>query len=95
MRQRLWIATTIAAVGALLLGIVALGQGTGSVMWHTVDGGGGASQGSTFTVRGTFGQPDAGAMAGGSYTLSGGFWGGGPGPSAYHVYLPHVLRNYP
>ena len=95
MRQRLWIATTIAAVGALLLGIVALGQGTGGVMWHTVDGGGGASQGSTFSVRGTIGQPDAGELAGGSYTLAGGFWGGGSGPGGHSVYLPLVLRDYP
>jgi len=38
-----------------------------SIDWSTIDGGGGT---------GTIGQPDAGAMSGGTFTLSGGFWGG-------------------
>ena len=45
-----------------------------SIDWHTVDGGGGISEGGGFTVQGTIGQPDAGAMAGGDYLLAGGFW---------------------
>jgi hypothetical protein len=40
-----------------------------------VDGGGGTSTGGVFTVSGTIGQPDAGTMSGGNYTLQGGFWG--------------------
>jgi len=40
----------------------------------TVDGGGGSSQGSNFTVNGTAGQPDAGTSTGGNFTLRGGFW---------------------
>jgi hypothetical protein len=28
-----------------------------------------------YSVTGTIGQPDAGAMSGGNYTLQGGFWG--------------------
>jgi hypothetical protein len=94
MRQRLLIATAIAAAGVLLLVIVSLGQGTDITIWHTVDGGGGVSQGGTFTVRGTIGQPDAGALTGDGYTLSGGFWGGS-GPVEYTVYLPLILRSYP
>jgi len=35
----------------------------------------GASTGGVFTVSGTIGQPDAGTMSGGNYTLQGGFWG--------------------
>ena len=42
--------------------------------WHTVDGGGGTSSGGTFVLRGTIGQPDAGDLVGGSFTLAGGFW---------------------
>jgi hypothetical protein len=34
------------------------------------------SAGSTFTVRGTAGQPDAGVSSGLTYTVRGGFWGG-------------------
>lgn len=46
-----------------------------SIGWSTVDGGGGTSTGGVFTVTGTIGQPDAGLLSGGDYTLQGGFWG--------------------
>jgi hypothetical protein len=46
-----------------------------SIDWSTVDGGGGASTGGVYTISGTIGQPDAGRMSGGNYTLEGGFWG--------------------
>jgi hypothetical protein len=46
-----------------------------SIDWYKVSGGGGASTGATFQVTGTIGQPDAsGAMSGGNYSLTGGFW---------------------
>jgi len=40
-----------------------------SLDWWTTDGGG------VFIVTGTVGQPDAGVMSRGGYTLVGGFWG--------------------
>jgi len=43
--------------------------------WSTIDGGGGTSTGGGYSLSGTIGQPDAGAMSGGGFTLSGGFWG--------------------
>src|SRR5438477_2216072 len=46
-----------------------------SIDWFTIDGGGGTSTGGVFSVSGTIGQPDAGHMSGGNYTLDGGFWG--------------------
>ena len=46
-----------------------------SIDWFTIDGGGGTSTGGVYSVTGTIGQPDAGAMSGGNYTLQGGFWG--------------------
>jgi hypothetical protein len=45
-----------------------------TVRWWTVDGGGGASQGAAYTLHGTIGQPDAGRMQGGSFSLAAGFW---------------------
>lgn len=53
----------------------ALGQDL-AIDWHTIDGGGGTSTGGSYTLSGTIGQPDASAtaMAGGTYTLTGGFW---------------------
>ena len=46
-----------------------------SIDWYSVDGGGGTSTGGVFSITGTIGQPDAGHMSGGNYTLDGGFWG--------------------
>ena len=60
----------------------ALGQ-TYTIDWNKISGGGGTSTGSTYQVSGTIGQPDAsGAMSGGNYSLTGGFW------AAYAVQTP-------
>jgi len=48
---------------------------TYSIDWFTIDGGGGTSTGGVYSVSGTIGQPDAGHMSGGNFTLDGGFWG--------------------
>jgi hypothetical protein len=46
-----------------------------SIDWYKIAGGGGTSTGATYQVSGTIGQPDAGgAMTGGNYSLTGGFW---------------------
>ena len=46
-----------------------------SIDWFTIDGGGGTSTGGVYSVSSTIGQPDAGKMSGGTYTIEGGFWG--------------------
>jgi hypothetical protein len=46
-----------------------------SIDWFTIDGGGGTSAGGAYAVSGTIGQPDAGRLSGGSYSVEGGFWG--------------------
>ena len=55
---------------------IALAQSGGSfsLSWSTIDGGGGTSSNGQYSVSGTIGQPDAGAMSGGPFTLTGGFW---------------------
>jgi hypothetical protein len=59
----------------LLLGpSIASAQGNYAINWWSVDGGGGFSSGAGYTLTGTIGQPDAGCMTGGNYTLVGGFW---------------------
>jgi hypothetical protein len=66
----------LTAVTALWLGVAA-GQVLArdySVLWFSVDGGSGASGGGRFSLSGTIGQPDAGTLTGGSFTLQGGFW---------------------
>ena len=60
-----------------------------AIDWWTVGGGGGNSAGGGFTLSGTVGQPDAGRMSGGSYSLEGGFWGI---LAPYFLYLPLILK---
>jgi hypothetical protein len=46
-----------------------------SIGWYKVAGGGGTSTGGLYQVSGTIGQHDAsGAMSGGGYSLTSGFW---------------------
>ena len=66
--------TSIGLAAAFALAASASAQNY-SVDWFTIDGGGGTSTGGVFSVSGTIGQPDAGVMAGGNYSLVGGFWG--------------------
>ena len=86
----------LALVILALLVAVALAQSGGyDLSWWTVDGGAGTLEGNGYTLSGTIGQPDAAVWQGNAYTLAGGFWGSRPGPVAYDVYLPLVLRNLP
>jgi hypothetical protein len=76
---------------ALLAGTLsAAPSGTFSIDWWTADGGGGTSSGGDFTLSGTAGQADAGALSGGGLSLQGGFWGGAASRST--IYLPHIKR---
>ena len=92
MRQTMLL---LALVALLLLSSVARAQSGGGydLTWSTVDGGGATwSEGGGYSLGGTVGQPDAGVLSGGGYTLAGGFWGGAA--ARYGVYLPLVLRNF-
>jgi hypothetical protein len=72
----------VAFVAALLLPAGALAQNY-NIDWYKVSGGGGTSTGGVYSISGTIGQPDAsGAMTGGNYSLTGGFW------SLYAVQTP-------
>lgn len=67
---------TAALLGCLLVPVGA--AQSFDLSWFTIDGGGGASQGGAFVLRGTIGQADAGSPAspitGGGFSLVGGFW---------------------
>ena len=48
------------------------------ITWSSIDGGGVAfATAGAYKLGGTIGQPDAGMLTGGAYTLRGGFWFGG------------------
>lgn len=84
-------------VAVALLSTVALTQsGNGyDLSWHTVDSGGYTfSSGGPYGLGWSVGQPDAGQLTGGDYTLGGGFWRGGAMMRTYRVYLPLALRGH-
>jgi hypothetical protein len=49
-------------------------QGEISLQHMSIDGGGGSSAGGRFRLGATIGQPAAGQLQGGRFTLIGGFW---------------------
>ncbi len=98
MSRKAKLALLVALSCALVVGGVAsmLAQSGGGydLSWSTIDGGGYTfSQGGGYTLGGTIGQPDAGEMNGGGYTLQGGFWGSIV-EYLYRVLLPLILKNY-
>jgi len=58
---------------AVLLGATTQAQDFG-IDWLTIDGGGGVSAGSGYSITGTIGQPEAATMSRGRFTVRGGFW---------------------
>lgn len=76
----------------LLVASAALAANGYTLAWWTVDGGGGQSSGGGYSLHGTIGQHDTGAMRGGGYSLNGGFWANGP-DGGFEIYLPLVLNN--
>lgn len=82
-------------LAALLLAVLSVAHaqtgGPYDLTWSTIDGGGHTfSAGGAYSLGGTIGQADAGTLAGGSYTLVGGLWGGAT--AEYRIYLPIVLK---
>jgi hypothetical protein len=96
-KPRTLIAAIIFLACAGLSAARAQSGGEYDLTWHTVDNGGTAfNTGSNYQLGGAIGQPDAGALSGGDYTLAGGFWQGETVVgSSYRVYLPLVLRQVP
>ena len=87
--------TVCFTLGVLLVltGAALAGSDTYDLSWWTVDGGGHVvSVGGDYSLGGTIGQPDAGLLEGGDYTLAGGFWGGASA-AQYKVYLPLLRRD--
>jgi hypothetical protein len=78
-RQRVF----IALVGLIGLAVAVAARADFDLSWNTVDGGGAmGSTGGVYALSGTTGQPDATTtvMAGGTFTLTGGFWPATQGP---------------
>lgn len=61
----------LAALAAILVA-----GGDLDLSWHSVDGGGSALVAGEWSLDGSVGQCDAGELAGGAWSMSGGFWPG-------------------
>ena len=62
---------------------------------QSYSGPGGSGSAGIYDLSSSIGQPAAGEVSAGIYTLGGGFWGGGiivSAQSTYAAYLPLVLR---
>ncbi len=93
-RKYVGVLVAVMLIALPVVGSIAHAQGGSGygLSWWTADGGGGMLSGGNYALGATVGQPDAStALAGGNYTLVGGFWGAGT--AGYQVYLPVVLRN--
>lgn len=75
---------------SLLLAGIALANGTPTIDWYVIGGGGGHSEAGIYGLDGTIGQPVVGTDSTGIYDLCAGFW---CRPEEYEIYLPVVLRN--
>jgi hypothetical protein len=91
--KRETILVLIACLLAVAVPVLAQSSANYDLSWHEVGGGGGRLEGVDYTLLGTIGQADAGALVGSEYTLRGGFWPGGT--QIYRIYLPLVLSQYP
>jgi hypothetical protein len=93
--KRIAIIFTLACIALLLVGgAVRAAIQAYDLPWYTIDGGSGTSLGGDYALSSSIGQPAAGAMSGGIYTLEGGFMPAVPDPSArqQNMYLPMIVR---
>jgi len=81
-----------------LVGVAFIAVGTAlaqnyAIDWFRVAGGGGTSTGGVYKISGTLGQPEAGTLKGGSYSLQGGFWAVLQTPGAPRLALERVANG--
>lgn len=104
-KQFVALAVLALLVGLLLLigPTLASNSSTGTISWWTIDSGGGSSSGtdeggrksdtSGYTLQGSIGQTDAGALTGSPYSLIGGYWGMETAITEFRLCLPVVVRE--
>ena len=92
--RRKWKIPSAVLVVAVLLGSTAIAATQAyDLDWWTVDGGGNTSSGGVYSLSATIGQPDAGSLSGGDFTLAGGYWSEAVSvPPVRELYLPLVNR---
>jgi hypothetical protein len=93
MKRATCLLTTVLILLMAVTSINAQAGGGYDLTWSSIDGGGAMfSTGGSYSLGGSIGQPDAGTLSGGGYTLNGGFWVSSAAP--YRCYLPIVMSNH-
>jgi hypothetical protein len=101
MNKRLAFANSVILAVSLLAMSAAVAQGTPTINWWLIGGGGAPSSGGNVTLNDTLGQPIIGAAAGGSgpsaVSLGAGYWYGTGPPTAVTLvaFWAHSLLNSP
>lgn len=91
-RRTVMFVLTMLLLALLVLSPASLAQASFSGAWWTVDGGGGQSSSNDFSLNAVAGQPDAGAMTGGRFSLQGGFFPSAMSEAAEKTFLPVVRK---
>ena len=89
-RQKIVVLSLVLLCSLVAAG-VAWADGTPTISWSVIGGGGGRLETSPYILDGTIGQPIVGQAASLPYELCAGFWC--QVAAQYRVYLPLVLRN--
>lgn len=92
VEKRVKIIIFVLLISLTLVGGVLAAVQSYDLGWWTVDGGGGTTSGGNYQLKGTIGQPDPVVMAGGNFSLQGGFWGISGSGFGYRLYLPVTIR---
>jgi hypothetical protein len=88
-------------IAVVLIGLAALASSARAApqaayeLVRSYTGPSGSGSAGIYDLSSSNGQPAVGEVSAGSYTLGGGFWGGGvtvPATSQYAVYLPLVVK---
>ena len=89
-RQKI-VVLSLVLLCSLVAACVAWANGTPTISWSVIGGGGGHLEAAPYILDGTIGQPIVGQVANLPYELCAGFWC--QVAAQYRVYLPLVLRN--
>jgi hypothetical protein len=93
MKKRKWFFLSLALLLALVPIVLVSANGVFDLSWWSVDGGGDRSGGGAYSLLGVAGQPDAGLLQGGNFSLAGGYLGGAAALTPrQNLFLPLVVR---
>jgi hypothetical protein len=86
----------LCAIALLLVSPATRAMESPTLGWFTVDGGGGAAtDAGRSLLTGSIGQPDAGLLTSGGFSLGGGFWDSVVTAVEHDIYLPLIMRAPP